>query len=85
MRTYACLWSHPPARGPGWALLLLGTWEHMPAAPLPSHPVSAEAGTPWPKSLPVISVTGDEHQAGSFRAVSFQAKFSRIPFDGNPV
>lgn len=60
-------------------LLLLGTWKHTLAAALPSHPVSAEEGAPWPESLP------DEHQAGCFRAVSFQAKFSRIPFDGNPV
>lgn len=85
MRTHACLWSCLPAQGPGWMLFLLRTWERTLAAALPSRPVSAVAGTPWPKSLPVISVTGDEHQAGSFRAVSFQAKFSRISFDGNPV
>lgn len=74
MRTCACLWSHPPARGPGWRSHLLGTWEHMPAAPLPSHPVSAEAGTPW-LNLSLWSVLLVMSIRRQFRAVSFQAKF----------
>lgn len=54
-RTHACLWSRLPAQGPGWMLFPLRTWERTLAAALPSRPVSAEAGTPWP-NLALCSV-----------------------------